>query len=377
MKTGQLFGAIILSIAFGSLHAFSVLALPLENAYGASRAWVSAGYALAILSLTGAVYVAPFYMRRLSPSALALLCGVGAGAGLVLAGSGLGLATYLAGFGVIFGFSNGLAYSLFLDRAADAATQHKGFVIGLVTATYGGGAALFAPILVTLAAASTVFVALISLALVVLACGLVAAFLFGGARFNVSDAEEACETPRDWLRAMWALYFSGVLGGLMIIAHAAPLLEARHAGTAMASFAVMLIALGNVVGSIGGGWWAQSVSPTRALALPLVLGSFGAALLLGSHNEAYALAALGVVGLAYGGLIAAIPVVVMRHAGPQGFAHAFARIFSAWGLAGLAGPILAGVLFDRSGSYDNPLLIAIVMSCIALGLLVPISRRSS
>jgi hypothetical protein len=39
--------------------------------------------------------------------------------------------------------------------------------------------------------------------------------------------------------------------------------------------------------------------------------------------------------------------------------------------------MLAGVLFDRSESYDNPLLIAIVMSFIALGLLVPISRRSS
>jgi MFS transporter, OFA family, oxalate/formate antiporter len=375
MKSGQLAGAIILSIAFGSLHAFSVLSLPIENAYGVSRAGVSLGYALAILSLTGAVYVSPMLMRRLSPSTLALFCGAGAAAGLAIAGSGLGLASFLGGYGVIFGFSNGLAYSLFLDRAADATARQKGFAIGLVTATYGGGAALFAPVLATLAAASSVFVALVSLALIVLASGLAAAFLFGSARFEMSRGDAKHEAPRDWLRVMWALYFAGVLGSLMIIAHAAPLMEARHSGTGVASLAVMLIACGNIAGSICGGWWSQSAPPSRALALPLTLGIFGAAMLLVSHAGVVTLVGFAVVGIAYGGLIAAIPVVVMRNVGSQRFAHAFARIFSAWGLAGLTGPLLAGVLYDQLGSYTSSLMIAILMSFIALAL-APSSQRA-
>jgi MFS family permease len=89
----------------------------------------------------------------------------------------------------------------------------------------------------------------------------------------------------------------------------------------------------------------------------------------------FAVVGFAVVGIAYGGLIAAIPVVVMRNVGPQGFAHAFARIFSAWGLAGLTGPILAGVLYDQLGSYTSSLMIAILMSFIALAL-APSSQRA-
>jgi OFA family oxalate/formate antiporter-like MFS transporter len=368
VKFGLLVGAIIISIAFGSLHAFSVLALPLQNAFGTARASVSLGYALAILALTGAVYVAPLIMRRMSPAVMAVLCAVGAAAGLVLAGSGLGLVSFLAGFGVIFGFANGLAYSLFLDRAAAAMAQQKGFAIGLVTATYGGGAALFAPLLGLTTASASVFAALMLLGLAVFLAGLLASYLFIGSGFAIADRITTPETPQRWMLVTWSVYFCGVFGGLMIIGHAAPLLQSKFSGTTLSTLAVMLVAIGNVAGSIGGGLWAQYTSPRQALALPVMIGMFAMALLLLAHSQALALAGLAVVGIAYGGLIAAVPVVILTCAGPRGFAYAFGRIFSAWGLAGLVGPPLAGLLFDYSGTYDSALLLAFFMSIISLAL---------
>jgi OFA family oxalate/formate antiporter-like MFS transporter len=177
----------------------------------------------------------------------------------------------------------------------------------------------------------------------------------------------------------WALYFCGVFGGLMTIAHAAPLLQSKFPGTTLSSLAVMLVALGNIAGSIGGGLWAQYASPRHALALPVMIGIVAMALLLLAHNQPLALAALAAVGIAYGGLIAAIPVVILTCVGPQGFAYAFGRIFSAWGLAGLVGPPLAGLLFDYSGTYNSALLAALSMSLAALilALLVLPGRRSA
>ncbi|MBL8906645.1 MAG: hypothetical protein JNM20_08215 [Rhizobiales bacterium] len=375
MKTGQLAGAVILSIVFGSLHAFSVLALPLQHAFAASRAGVSLGYALALSALTVAVYLAPAIMRRLTPAGVAIACAALAATGLLIAGSALGLISFLAGFGAIFGFANGVAYSLFLDRAAAALAGQKGLAIGLVTATYGGGAAVFAPILDAATAVSSVFMALMMLGLVVFLGGLVASWLFRGSRFAIADRGMPAETPRRWMLVMWAVYFCGVFGGLMLLAHAAPLLEWQFAGTSLTSLAVMLVALGNIAGSVGGGYWGQISSPRHALALPIVIGIFATVLLLVSNDRVLSLAALAAAGLSYGALIAAIPVVVVTSVGASGFAHAFGRIFSAWGLAGLAGPPLAGVLFDYSAAYDSALLVALSMSCAGLVLTLFVPHR--
>jgi len=193
-----------------------------------------------------------------------------------------------------------------------------------------------------------------------------AAYLFTGSGFAIAERSASAERPQRWMLVTWGLYFCGVFGGLMIIAHAAPLLESKFPGTTLSSLAVMLVALGNIAGSIGGGLWAQYASPRHALALPVMIGAFAIALLLMAHNQPLALAALAAVGIAYGGLIAAIPVVILSCAGPQGFAYAFGRIFSAWGLAGLVGPPLAGLLFDYSGTYNSALLVALSMSFAAL-----------
>lgn len=366
MKKGLLAGAIILSVAFGSLHAFSVLAMPLQEALGASRASVSFGYALAIMALTVAVYVAPLVMRKVPPAVLAVYCGAVAAAGLLLAVSGWGLASFLAGYAVMFGFANGIAYSLFLDRASSAFPHEEGFAIGLVTATYGGGAALFAPILGLLTDSYSVFAAFVMLGAAVLLCALLAAYFFASSAFATTDRGALSFVPLPWTLSMWLVYFFGVAGGLMIIGHTAPLVESRYPGTALGSFAVILVAIGNIAGSIGGGAWAQRSSQQWALALPVIVSAVALAVLFSANGVVITLAALCAIGLAYGGLIAAIPVVVFDRVGPRGFVRAFGRIFSAWGVAGLTGPSIAGLLFDHTGSYNSALLFAGGVALISL-----------
>lgn len=366
MKTRLLAGALMLSIVFGSLHAFSVLILPLQHALGGTRAQMSWAYALAIVALTVAVYAAPYLRRRQTPAAMAATATVLAATGLMLAGFGHRLWPLLAGYGLLFGFANGMAYSLFLDRAAVALPGRKGFAIGLVTATYGGGAALFAPLLSMIVAAATVSAALLMLAGAILAFGLAASLLFAGSPFASTQTDVAARPSPRWLAVMWAVYFCGVLGGLMLIGHAAPLVEGQAGGTALAAAAVMLVAAGNIGGSIGGGLWAQHSSARAALLLPIAIAIIALTTMMATTHATLTLTALTLIGLAYGGLIAVIPVIVLTSAGADGFGYAFGRIFSAWGLAGLMGPPLAGWMFDLSESYANALMLAVVLALIAL-----------
>jgi len=375
MKTGQFVGAVILSVVFGSLHAFSVLILPLEIAFGAARAGVSFGYALAIASLTAGVYCAPYIMRRIPPGLMSAICGSCAATGVGLAATGLGLGSFLVGYGVVFGFSNGLAYSLFLDRAAGAFAHRQGFALGFVTATYGAGAAAFAPVLGWATERFSIFPTLGLLALVLLTVGVIAALLFSPSGFVIDKSRTTrAPMPRDVL-LIWSVYFLAALGGLMTIGHAAPLIESRVPGTTLASSAVLLVALGNIAGSIGGGVWAQRNSQRYALTLPIAVCGFAIASLFAARDETTVLVALCAVGAGYGGLTAAVPVVVLRSAGSQIFASVFGYVFTAWGTAGLIGPTVAGLSFDAFGNYAVPLILALATAIGAFGLALRLPAR--
>jgi OFA family oxalate/formate antiporter-like MFS transporter len=344
----ELAGALLLSLAFGSIHAFGVLMAPLEQALQASRGEASLVYALAIASLTLGVFTAP-RLVKFGASAVAALCGLGGALGI--AATAL-LASKIAawlGFGVLFGFCNGVAYSLFLARATAALPAAPGLAAGMVTAAYGLGAAGFAQLLGLGLAQSGWAEVLYGLAAAILLAGLAAAALFGNDA-AVSGAAAASRPPAVFTAWLWLVYFLGASGGLMVIAHAAGIAAAATSATA-------IVAVGNVAGSLIGGLAGERLGARAALALPLGLTAVALGLLLAV--PAAGLALIGLCGLAYGWLIAAIPVVIRQSLGPAAFAAAFGRVFTAWGVAGLVAPSLAGLLYDWSGNYRAAIFMAL------------------
>lgn len=364
MSRRLLLGALLLSLAFGALHAFGVLLEPLQAQFAGSRAAISAAYSLAIVCLTIGVFLSG-RLASLSTARRALLFGLSGAAGLALAACGLGLAAFLAGYGIVFGLANGLAYALFLDRAAASAPGARGLAVGAATATYGLGAVLFAALLAPIAARGAPLAALWLMAATVAAAGGGAALLFTGSAPDdrgvaAPPAAEAASTPTPppALGGLWLAYFLAAFGGLMVIAHAMAIMTERQAAPDLAQLAPALNAAGNVAGSILGGWYADRAPGRRALAVPLLVSVAALAALLAIRDPALSLVMLTACGMAYGALIAAVPVVIRNRRGPARFADAFGRVFTAWGAAGLAGPLLAGALFDLRQGYDLAIGIA-------------------
>ncbi|KAH8084479.1 major facilitator superfamily-like protein [Aureococcus anophagefferens] len=106
-----------------------------------------------------------------------------------------------------------------------------------------------------------------------------------------------------------------------------------------------------LAGRLAAGVFCDATSPRRALiATPLLAaGALGASLLVG--GVAPLVVSLGGMGLAFGVNAVAIPLETSTLFGPRGFSKAFGIIFTGWGFAGLTAPVLAGVLFDRTGGY--------------------------
>ncbi|MEL7001011.1 MAG: MFS transporter, partial [Pseudomonadota bacterium] len=131
---------------------------------------------------------------------------------------------------------------------------------------------------------------------------------------------------------------------------------------AMLVAAPMVIAVCNMGGSLTGGWLADRVDSRILLTgLPLVSGIALAVLALDVPLSV--LGALGVIGLVYGAVISAYPAVIARRFGVAAGVPVYGRVFTAWAVAGICGPMLAGAMFDATGSFRTALTVAAVLSC--------------
>lgn len=371
-------GALLLSCVFGSLHAFSALMLPLQVQYQSDRASVSFAYALAILCLTGGVFMSRWILPVLGARATALLCGLLGAAGLVGVARGNSLAVLWLGYGVVFGGVNGVAYSLFLDRAAVALPARPGFAIGLVTAAYGAGAAVCAQWEAWMLQGGSPEQVLQWLAVAVFAASALAAAGFSSEK-RVAAGQSAAglampAVPGMDLGFFWLVYFLSAAGGLMAIAHAVPIVDALPGGADWAPVAPTLNALGNVLGSLLAGMLVDRLGLRRALAVPLGVLTMSLYLVASAVDPRLALAGLCACGMAYGALIAVVPLVLRSRFGAARFNQTFGVVFTAWGSAGLLGPFVGGVLYDQAGSYQLALALAAGSAATALALLAGFPR---
>ncbi len=369
----------LLTGTLGSVHAFSVIVVPLETVHAASRADVSLVYSLALICLTFAVLGSHVVFRRVAPAWLVAGVGLASAAGLGLAAQGGGLSSVFLGYSVLFGFANGLGYALALQLAAHAYPARKGTAMGAVTAVYACGAMVFANVFDRIAASAGVFVVFEALGLVMIAVALVGAAACGVSRVEIAPrgVAPAAAGPGaasgELLGLLWLGYGLGCLAGLMAIGHAAGIVQAAGGVGSVMALGVTLIAVGNALGGFAAGALADRFSLRRLLAsLPLV----SAAALVGlaaAGRPTAAILCLAVIGFCYGAIIALYPVATTRYVGLGESARAYGRVFTAWGLAGLLGPWIAGLLFDLGGGYGPAALTASAAAVLSAGaaLLLP------
>ncbi len=365
-RTGwrPLAAALAVCLCFGSIHAYGVLLAPIEEGFGISRTVASLGYAAALASLTVGVWLnGPLATRFSSPMRLAA-AGIVAALGLVLPAASPSPAALLAGYGILFGAANGVAYALSLSAAAAAMPGRESFAMGLATAAYGLGAMLSAQIFdsaLAVAPLSALFVAMAVASLAISGLGAVLIAQQEQSGRVVMKGRPSPHPRRIWL--LWAAYLCGAFAGLMTIAHAPAIAAWRLGATADAGLASGLVTFGSITGGYLGGLLAERLPGRQGLVLPMLLQAAVLASLTVAAGAAGLFAALALAGLCYGVLIAVVPAAVLRAAGAARFAGDYGKVFSAWGVAGIAGPVTAGYIYDATNGYAAALAAASMLSC--------------
>jgi len=389
-------GAILIQLALGAIYAWSVFTARLtaaDGAYGftaSETAWVfSAGLATFAIVMVLAGRVLP----RTGPRLLSVVGGLMLGAGYILGGLfGESFWVQLTCIGIISGAGIGFAYVVPISVCVKWFPDKKGLITGLAVAGFGFGATIwvklagswFGGLLNTtsvfgLPGVQSVFVIYgVALAALVLVGSVVMVnppegFQPAGWTPPTSEAgdhEGAVDfRARDMLRTpqfymLWLVFmFSGIAGlmviyciklfGIDVLEYNGVVGAGAITGTAMAWYAIF-----NGLGRIA--WGGISDKIGRKLAITVNAAVQGAVMLMAYHvfvgfgHQYGFIVAAALIGFNYGGCFALFPAITADYFGNKNVGSNYGWIFTAYGVAGLAGPLLAGYFKDAAQGAAEP-----------------------
>lgn len=378
--------ALTLGLSYGVWYSYSVFLVALLHEFGWSRSVLGGAFAVFTL-VHGAVN--PF---------IGILCDrIGPRRLVIFGGAALGLALYANGFidspsGLYFGFGVATALAVaccgwvpavvfvhrqFMDRL--------GFSLGIISSGIGLGMLFVVPLCQLLIESLGWRAAWQILG------AICAGWIVPAAWFLLRDetprpavaqprraAKAARAAPREmtlgealrtqpfWL-VLGTFFFGNVCSQTLHVHQVAFLVDHGMAALAAASV-VSVVGAASVFGKAGGGWLSDRFERELIFVIGVVIlvGAVGALALVGSAPSrwgAYVYAVL--LGIGYSATAALIPAMISdRFRGPRfGLILGIGLLGAALGSA--VGPWMAGRLFDMTGSYAIPFVIAAACGVVA------------
>jgi OFA family oxalate/formate antiporter-like MFS transporter len=186
---------------------------------------------------------------------------------------------------------------------------------------------------------------------------------------------QALRTPAFWLLLLYTVLVYPVQAGISL--HQAPHLIERGIAPAMAATIVSTFSLMSAAASLTCGFLPRSLPIRYPLVLIGALLATSAVLMrtISSPGEAYFAAAL--FGFGIGGILTLLPIAWADYFGRAHFGAIRSVALSAQVIAQAAGPLISGVLRDRTGDYQSSLgCFAVLGGLATLAALVAVKPRA-
>jgi MFS family permease len=183
-------------------------------------------------------------------------------------------------------------------------------------------------------------------------------------------AAEAMRTPQFYLMVLCGLGYA--VPWYVLNAHGRLHLQDLGMSTQVAASILGSMAAFSTVGRLCG-VLADRMAPTTALGIALVVETMGSALLLMVRTQPLAYAAVILLGIGFGLSYIAIAAAFSTFFGRKAFATTTGTRFLIGGVFNAAMPPLAGLAFERTGSYTPAFIGLVVIG--ATGALVALTLR--
>jgi OFA family oxalate/formate antiporter-like MFS transporter len=378
-------GGLSMNLALGTLYGWSVFVAPLEARFGWKRAETSMVFTIAVIVFALSFVIAGRIQDKYGPLVCSLTGGILVSLGFYLCSYTASLGWLYLCFGAIAGLGNGFGYATPIPVMAKWFPDKRGLAVGIAVGGYGAGSAIFGPLaqlkLIPAFGLPATFRILGAIFLVMTMMG--AALLrnppqqYRPEGWSPAVAKSAADarqfTPGEMLRTrtfyfMWMGYALGCAAGLMVISQLIPF--AKSVGIAAGALSTMTLvvgALGNASGRILSGWLSDRLGRINVLRVMVAISMVAMpALYAAKSNVGLLYAAVFIVYWCYGTQLSVNGVAAAEFWGTKNAGINYGILFTAWGVAGIIGPRIGGVLYDRFHNYQGAFLVAALLAGVAL-----------
>ncbi|HVT91731.1 MAG TPA: MFS transporter [Bryobacteraceae bacterium] len=377
------YSGVMVSFASLLVFTFSIFVKPLAGEFGWSREAVSGAFALAALSVALCSPVLGAWLDRYSPRRIILPCMAIFGLGILsLAFLTPHLAHLYAIFTLMGVVGNGTTQMGYSRAVCTWFDKRRGFALALVVAGVGTGSMVLPPLAQAVIDATGWRTAYLVLGTLVLIFGLPLTAVWvrerpghkaearaGGEGASVSQALRA--------PVFWIIIATLVLNSISIngaVAHLVAMLTDRGVSTEIAAFAASVLGGASLAGRLVTGSLLDRFFGPR-VAFVLFVGSAAGILLLSGAASAFpGMAAAALIGFGMGAEANLTPYLLTRYFGLRSFSTLYGLTWTAYAIAGAAGPVFMGRFFDRTGSYTS-LLVVLSGAALAAALLMLAAPR--
>lgn len=366
-----LLASVLIQACIGGLYAWSEFVPALTQNYDLSTAQTQLIFGTLIAVFTVSMVVAGRLLNHIGPRWVAVAGGLLFGGGYWIASQSNGhFGLLLLGIGIVTGGGTGFCYVCPLTMCVKWFPDRKGLVTGIAVAGFGGGAILLSYL------GEHFFIQGMGVLSIFERIGL----LYGvtiviAALFLRMPAGEAATRPpiefgvltRD--RHFWGLalgMFAGTFAGLLVIGNLKPMILSAGVASSIATIAISSFAAGNALGRISWGWGVDKLGP-KAIPVSLAFLAFMVMLSWFSmHTSAGAIVSSALLGLGFGACFVVYAAQTASHYGTDHLAAIYPLVFLAYGISGLAGPWIGGLIYDHTGSYSGGLLLSIGVLAVSV-----------
>ncbi len=379
-------GGLSMNLALGTLYAWSAFVPPLEKQFGWKRAETSMVFTIAVMTFALTFVIAGRIQDKIGPLYCSLAGGILVSLGFFLCSYTTSLTWLYVCFGVIGGLGNGFGYATPIPVMAKWFPDKRGLAVGLAVGGYGAGSAIFGPLAslkliptyglpATFQILGGIFLVMTLIGAVLLKnppagykpAGWTPALASKAAATNYEYSPgEVLRTPTFYL--MWVGYALGCSAGLMVVSQLVPF--AKSMGLAAAALSTMTLvvgAFGNASGRILSGWMSDKLGRINVLRTMIAVSIFAMPALYAAGGHAALLyLAVFVVYWCYGTQLSVNGVATADFWGTKNAGINYGMLFTAWGVAGIIGPRIGGVLFDKYHNYQAAFYSAAGLAAVAL-----------
>jgi OFA family oxalate/formate antiporter-like MFS transporter len=383
---------VAMQVALGAVYAWSVFRVPLSEHFGTSVSSVNLIFSLSILFLGFAAYFGGLWMGKSGPRRVGMAAGVLYGLGIILTSvSSSSIVLLYLTYGVLAGVGIGLGYIVPVATLIKWFPDRRGFITGIAVAGFGAGALVTAPIAQRLIVGVGLFetFAILGVAYLIVVTGAAATLSnppegWKPEGWEPDTAARSDRSGKDYdLRgalktwqwfALWALLFLNVTAGISIISEASPIAQEITGVSALAAAGlVSIISIANGAGRFLWAWLSDLIG-RKWVFLTMFLLQAALFAIMPSVGAYVVFAALAFIVLScYGGGFGTMPAFAADYFGSKNVGQVYGLMLTAWGFAGLLGPLLISYIKDSTGEYTNAFYI--IAGIMLLSAIVPFIVR--